>query len=137
MIATVPQSPPVARSPGATCPKCGVIKKSKQRSCCGVGGAWFNNCGSVLNSKFVHTWTEGIRACKDDAGFLSGEAQSQTVVHRNITIQLHQNGTRGLNGHEKNFCNCDSSKGETSNVTCGKLSKMLSLILVCLLIIIL
>ena len=49
---------------GSTCSKCGTIKKSGKSSCCGRGGSWFRDCGSGGNSKFGHTWSEGIRACK-------------------------------------------------------------------------
>merc|ERR1712224_883756 len=47
-----------------SCTKCGKIKKSGKNSCCGRGGSWFKDCGSGGNSKFGHTWSEGIRACK-------------------------------------------------------------------------
>ena len=46
------------------CPKCGRIKKSGKLSCCARGGAWFKNCGDVRESKFHHTWVEGMQACK-------------------------------------------------------------------------
>ena len=46
----------------AACPKCGAIKKSGKRSCCARGGSWFDNCGH--ESKFDHTWLEGVEACK-------------------------------------------------------------------------
>ena len=46
------------------CLKCGVIKKSGKLSCCARDGAWFNKCGDRGDSKFEHTWLEGIRACK-------------------------------------------------------------------------
>ena len=46
------------------CPKCGIIKKSAKRSCCGRGGSWFQNCGSAGNAKIHYTWYEGIRVCK-------------------------------------------------------------------------
>ena len=45
------------------CPKCATNKASK-RSCCARGGAWFKNCGDSGNTKFDHTWAEGIQACK-------------------------------------------------------------------------
>ena len=47
-----------------TCPKCGTVKKSGKRSCCAPGGAWVNKCGNDGDSKFDHTWIEGIVACK-------------------------------------------------------------------------
>merc|ERR1719305_693079 len=46
-----------------TCPKCGIIKKLNKLSCCARGGAWFNKCGDGGDSKFDHTWLEGIQAC--------------------------------------------------------------------------
>ena len=55
----------VATQAGSACPKCSTIKKSGQRSCCFRGGAWFKNCGDVGDTRFEHTWGEGIQACKD------------------------------------------------------------------------
>ena len=46
------------------CSKCGITKKSGALSCCARGGAWFNNCGNNVDTKFDHTWPEGIQACK-------------------------------------------------------------------------
>ena len=46
------------------CPACGVMKKSGKTSCCGLGGSWFEDCGSVGDAKLDHTWNEGIRSCK-------------------------------------------------------------------------
>ena len=48
-----------------SCSKCGANKKKAgQLSCCVKGGAWFKNCGDPGDSKFDHTWDEGIEACK-------------------------------------------------------------------------
>ena len=44
------------------CPKCGSFTSGK-RSCCAPGGAWFEQCGGPGDSKFEHTWFEGIQAC--------------------------------------------------------------------------
>ena len=49
---------------GPICFKCGTIKKSGKLSCCAPGGAWFKNCGNAGDSKFEHTWIEGVQACK-------------------------------------------------------------------------
>jgi len=38
-------------------------------SCCGRGGSWFKNCGRAGNTKFQHTWYEGIQACKSHSQF--------------------------------------------------------------------
>ena len=46
------------------CPKCSDNKKSGALSCCARGGSWFKNCGDAGDSKFDHTWAEGIQACK-------------------------------------------------------------------------
>jgi len=46
------------------CPKCGTIDKSGKISCCGRGGSWFKNCGSVGNAKLDYTWYEGAQACE-------------------------------------------------------------------------
>ena len=47
----------------SVCPTCGTIDRSGKASCCGRGGSWFGNCGSVGSAKFHHTWYEGIRVC--------------------------------------------------------------------------
>ena len=47
----------------STCPKCGIVKKTGALSCCASGGAWFEKCGDLDDTKFAHTWAEGIRAC--------------------------------------------------------------------------
>ena len=52
--------------PSSTCTKCGTFTKSGKPSCCARGGAWFNKCGDPGDSKFGHTWGEGIRACKSE-----------------------------------------------------------------------
>ena len=44
------------------CPKCGSFESGKQ-SCCAPGGTWFGDCGNSGDSKFEHTWFEGIQAC--------------------------------------------------------------------------
>ena len=49
----------------SACPMCGTIKKSGKRSCCARGGAWFNNCGDASDTKFDHTWIEGVRVCQN------------------------------------------------------------------------
>ena len=45
------------------CPKCGTDKRSGKRTCCAPGGAWVKKCGIPGDSKFDHTWLEGIQAC--------------------------------------------------------------------------
>ena len=59
----------------SVCPRCGTIGKSGKSSCCGRGGSWFRNCGSVGNTKLRHTWYEGIQAC-------IARTRSKTVIAR-------------------------------------------------------
>ena len=59
-----PLAMPASTMVGSRCPRCGTINKSGKRSCCARGGAWFRNCGDAGNTKFDHTWVEGIQACK-------------------------------------------------------------------------
>ena len=46
------------------CSKCGIVKESGKLSCCAPGGAWAKNCGNDGDSKFDHTWKQGILACE-------------------------------------------------------------------------
>ena len=45
------------------CPKCGIVMESGELSCCGRGAAWYKNCGDEGDSKYDHTWLEGVLAC--------------------------------------------------------------------------
>ena len=57
------------------CIKCSTIKKSGKLSCCARGGAWFKNCGETGDTKFDHTWVEGIQACNSVASSVLVKAQ--------------------------------------------------------------
>ena len=57
--------PGVTKAITPTCPKCGTNKNSGKVSCCIGGGAWFKKCGAD-SSKFEHTWTDGVKACKSE-----------------------------------------------------------------------
>merc|ERR1719174_1788140 len=61
------------------CPKCGTNKSGK-RSCCVRHGAWFGNCGNEGDSKFDHTWTEGIDACETAASTKTMDATVMTAT---------------------------------------------------------
>ena len=50
--------------PSRNCAKCVGNKKSGTLTCCGRGGAWFDNCGNPGDTDFDYTWGQGIRACK-------------------------------------------------------------------------
>ena len=55
---------PTSTMDSLACLQCGTAKQSGRRSCCAPGGAWFKNCGDTGDTKFGHTWAEGIHACK-------------------------------------------------------------------------
>ena len=63
------------------CSKCGTIKKTRERSCCARGGAWFNNCGAPGQANVDHTWTEGLLSCRGSASSFSGAAQELLVLN--------------------------------------------------------
>ena len=67
----------------SACPKCGIIEKSGRLSCCGRGGSWFDNCGSVASIGPDYTWYEGVRACKARQ-FQTAVDQQQHAYHPNI-----------------------------------------------------
>ena len=76
-----------------TCSKCGTLKKSGKFTCCARGGAWFKKCGDAGDTKFDHTWSEGIQACRD---FVDSQqrshhllviSQSQSFVQRPDSTQ--------------------------------------------------
>ena len=48
----------------SSCPKCGITTKSGKISCCGRGGSWFGDCGSGGDTKFGHTWYDGLQSCR-------------------------------------------------------------------------
>ena len=62
------------------CPNCGIAKKSGKGSCCAPGGAWFKNCGDAGDTKFDHTWTEGVQACKDVETSFAVESPRQAML---------------------------------------------------------
>ena len=81
-------------TPLSTCATCGTFKSSGKLSCCARGGDWFNKCGDPGDSKFDHTWFEGIQACKD----VTKEAQSQSILPHQISIAQQQNHTQQQTG---------------------------------------
>ena len=72
---------------GPICFKCGTIKKNGKLSCCARGGSWFKNCGDAGDSKFEHTWIEGVQACNEITSVsLSLRAQVQSMLHNQTSI---------------------------------------------------
>ena len=54
--------PDIPTPTDSDCPKCGANKVGEV-SCCFSGGTWFKQCGNPGDSKFEHTWPEGVQAC--------------------------------------------------------------------------
>ena len=81
------------------CAKCGYIRKSGKLSCCAHGGDWFKNCGNAGDTKFEHTWSEGIQACKDAAKPDSMKASMQ-IMSRRVADELDTTHTRNTTGQE-------------------------------------
>ena len=98
----------------AVCPKCGTIKKSGKLSCCARGGSWFKNCGDNGDSKFEHTWVEGVQACNDITSVsLSLKAQVQSMLHNETGIAQERNAVRyrGNESSAASHCVRRNSKG--------------------------
>ena len=69
------------------CPKCGTTNKSGKVSCCARGGSWFKNCGDEGNTKFDHTWAEGVQACKDIVSSVSVQLSPEVMFrHAGATM---------------------------------------------------
>ena len=68
---------------GSVCRKCGIAKKSGKMSCCGPGGSWFGNCGSLGGRQLDHTWQEGLQAC-------STRRQPGTVIRQQLNAAQHR-----------------------------------------------
>ena len=60
----VPTTTSVSGVSDKECSKCGNMNKSGKISCCARGGSWYGYCGDPGDSRFGHTWREGIQACK-------------------------------------------------------------------------
>ena len=139
-LSTHTGNPPVT-NPSSTCPKCGVTKSGK-RSCCSRGGTWYRNCGDVGNSKFEHTWSEGIQVCEgfvasvqsaDQAQVMLSHVTSNPHAHLNVTKQAQENTVRVENvpGHESiESLGADDvfNVGTSDFKDCFKLSEIISFI---------
>ena len=76
---------PSAASSNNECRKCGITKKSHERSCCARDGAWFKNCGDAGDTDFDHTWVEGIQACAGRSEF----CLSTFIVMETASVNVH------------------------------------------------
>ena len=83
--AEVPATPALtvggSSNSGRGCSKCGITRKSGERSCCARGGTWFKNCGDADDKQFDHTWAEGIQACEGFAGLGLVDPPFEAILH--------------------------------------------------------
>ena len=62
------------------CLKCSITQKSDELSCCARGGAWFKNCGDAGDTRFDHTWFEGVQSCAGSATLVLVESTPMTML---------------------------------------------------------
>ena len=103
------------------CPKCDTAKKSGKRSCCARGGAWFKNCGDAGDTKYNHTWTEGIRACQGFATLVSVQLPQQVIGNAPQSTQSRNNNQQQT--HVYRPCGM-SGAGDTDSEHCAGLAKV-------------
>ena len=101
------------------CSHCARVQQSSQYSCCAPGGAWHKSCGSS-NSKFLHTWSEGIKACKDFIPLVLDEAYDNDTIGE--PDYSHEPGE----AHERD----DKIFNEMSNI-CVVVVSLILILLVC------
>ena len=60
------------------CFKCGATKKFGRHS---RGGVWLKNCIDTVNTRFYHTWDDGIQACKYLSTSISVKSTKREILH--------------------------------------------------------
>ena len=136
--ATTMASISAASSNGNGCPKCGSTKKSGKHSCCGRGGAWFKNCGDAGNSKFGHTWAEGIQTCRGFGTPAPVKTPLRVVLHRmgDIAYSLNTAQPRNIPQRQTVFhLGSMSNIGTTDSEDCVGLARFV--VCICVLFVIL
>ena len=107
------------------CPKCASTKKSGRHSCCARGGAWFKNCGYAGETKFGHTWAEGIQACQGFSSSVLVES-SLRVIPRNVGASVDPlNATHSRNTAQQqiNISRVDIVSNSSDSTDCVGLTK--------------
>ena len=82
-IAVVQSQAKAVAVTGYACPKCAVIDRLGELSCCATNASWHKNCGRTGDSNFEHTWTEGFKACK----YAERLSLATTTAHRVLINQ--------------------------------------------------
>ena len=105
------------------CRNCGTTTKFGQRSCCARGGAWFKECGDTGDTKFHHTWIEGIWACKDDIA--SSVQTPQQVLLSQVGVSVHSlNSVRSPNTAQQRKIRMNRRIGSTDSGGCVELTRV-------------
>ena len=101
-----------------------MIKNSDKLSCCSRGATWFKNCGDLGDTKFDHTWADGIGACE---GFASSVSVKVEIHHMGIIMYPPNiSESRNVTHHQKNI-NCVDSifdTGTTNFIDCDRFVKV-------------
>ena len=99
------------------CAKC-AINKAEKSSCCARGGAWFKNCGDGGDTKFDHTWSEGIQACKGIGGSKSVKSLQGVMREvRVVSLPVNSDQSRSSTRRQVNIYRADGMFS-TGNVDC-------------------
>ena len=95
------------------CPKCGTTKKSSKSSCCARGGAWFKKCGDASDTRFNHTWAEGIHACKSVTSSIS-VGSPQQAMRRHVGVTVNNTESCNATKQQANVYRSDSMSNSGS-----------------------
>ena len=119
----------VAASNDNGCLKCGTTETSGKRSCCARGGAWFKKCGDVGDTKFDHTWIEGILACGGFANSVFAESSIAATMHRVQVVPHPANTTQLLSDvYRPTNINRSHSKLSASNSDCNNFDVVVQIV---------
>ena len=79
------------------CSVCATSKHTGKLSCCASGGSWYKKCGSPGDTRFYHTWVDGIQACNSFARQSSSEASARAFAQSHYDFRpLNTTRTRGV-----------------------------------------
>ena len=121
------------------CVRCGTIKKSGKHSCCARGGAWFKECGDAGDTKFDHTWAEGVQACKGYPRSVSVKSPVQERMgHTGVVVfALQASRSRNTTAYQTNINGRGSTNSSNDDIRSSKnRDAVASIALVCVVFVI-
>ena len=65
------------RPSGSECSRCAI--HVGKLSCCARGGSWYGECSDPGDTRYAHTWDEGVEACK-------GHLHAHTYVDKDLCM---------------------------------------------------